>query len=227
AIDQRKRRKEQNRAAQRAFRERKERYVKELEDKIKEIETAHKIEVTQLRQEIEELKSKNEQQQQQQQQQVATVVSPTVTEACIRDKDGVSFCERLKEEVCSNAFDQLLTEPLFDSHGFLNETLASHPVPIVTSEKSRFEKFNELEQFLNNNTVPLQEPGTVDLISCSTVWSRMESHPLFEKFDLDELCNELKKKAKCSKTGPVFEEYEVQGVLDKMEEKARNQEQSL
>ncbi|GAA5798635.1 transcription factor PAP1-domain-containing protein [Helicostylum pulchrum] len=249
AADQRIRRKEQNRAAQRAFRERKERYVQELQDKIKEIEAAHRLEVANLKREIEELKLKN---QSKGFDLSSSSTSPSVAEeaspiseytmtprvsssavACIRDKDGVSFCERLKEEVCSSAYDQLLTEPLFDSHGFLNETVASHPVPIVTStvsptqkERTRFDIFNELEQSLNKNAAPLQEPANVDLISCAMVWSRMEKHPLFQKFDLDMLCNELKKKAKCSRTGPVFEEYEVQEVMNMMEDSVRNQEQA-
>ncbi|KAG2235566.1 hypothetical protein BDF21DRAFT_377653 [Thamnidium elegans] len=250
AADQRIRRKEQNRAAQRAFRERKERYVKELEDKIKEIEAAHRLEVSKLKQEIDELKLKN--QSKGFDISSSSTASSSITEdaspsteyttmprvsssavACIRDKDGVSFCERLKEEVCSNAYDQLLTEPLFDSHGFLNETVASHPVPIITStvsptqkERTRFDIFNELEQSLNKNAAPLQEPANVDLISCAVVWNRMEKHPLFQKFDLDLLCNQLKKKAKCSRTGPVFEEYEVQEVVNMMEDSVRNREQA-
>lgn len=144
--------------------------------------------------------------------------------ACIRDKDGVSFCERLKEEVCSNAYDRLLTEQLFDAHGFLNETIT--PVPIITSTKkepSKFDFFSQLEQSLI--ATPLEEPTNLDLISCSVVWNRMANHPLFEKFDQEALCHELKKRAKCSKTGPVFEEFEVQEVLHLMEDQVRNQEQ--
>ncbi|OAD66551.1 basic-leucine zipper transcription factor, partial [Phycomyces blakesleeanus NRRL 1555(-)] len=51
------RRKEQNRAAQRAFRERKEKYVKELEDKIRQIQAAHEVHVAQLQKENEELRA--------------------------------------------------------------------------------------------------------------------------------------------------------------------------
>lgn len=151
---------------------------------------------------------------------------PSSAVACIRDKDDVSFCERLKEEVCSNAYNQLLTEQLFDCHGFLNETISSHPVPIITFTKKqspKFDIFNELEQSLNDT--PLEEPTNLDLLSCSVVWNRMANHPLFDKFDQETLCHELKKRAKCSKTGPVFEEFEVQEVLHLMEDKVRNQEQ--
>ncbi|CEP18151.1 hypothetical protein [Parasitella parasitica] len=55
--DQKQRRKEQNRAAQRAFRERKERYVKELQIKIKEMEKKHHDELARVNQENDSLKS--------------------------------------------------------------------------------------------------------------------------------------------------------------------------
>lgn len=158
---------------------------------------------------------------------------PSSAVACIRDKDGVSFCERLKEEVCSNAYDQLLTEPLFDCHGLLNDSVAEHPVPIVTTdmspgqkERSLTELYNEFEQSLSSSLSPTKEPASVDLISCSVVFNRMAQHPLFNKFDLEELCDELKKRAKCSRKGPVFEEFEVKEVLDIMEERVRQDEES-
>ncbi|KAI8644029.1 hypothetical protein BD408DRAFT_442118 [Parasitella parasitica] len=262
ATEQRKRRKEQNRAAQRAFRERKERYVKELEDKIKEIETAHALQVSRLEKENSDLKAALKDMQNEFYKSKGTAssngvippqptlacqsdtrspvistnsspnTSPVATTprvassavACIRDKDGVSFCERLKEEVCSNAYAQLLTEPLFDAQGYLNETVASHPVPIVTSatkEQNRTDVFNELEQFLNENFLPTIDSASntstsVDLISCSEAWQRIAMHPMIDQFNTDELCNELRKRAKCSRTGPMFEECEVQEVLDLM-----------
>lgn len=284
AADQRKRRKEQNRAAQRAFRERKERYVKELEDKIKEIEAAHASQVSLLEKENADLKSAMNSMQNELNKYkgnssfsnsasiplppsasppaavtvaegqssppysdtrspaisanstpntspVATTPRvPSSAVACIRDKDGVSFCERLKEEVCSNAYDRLLTEPLFDAQGYLNETVASHPVPIVTSatkERSKTDVFNELEQFLTENFSPTADTvsntsNSVDLISCSEVWQRIAKHPMFEQFDTDELCDELRRRAKCSRTGPVFEEYEVKEVLDLMVSKIKS-----
>ncbi|CAM0137650.1 DNA-binding transcription factor yap1 [Umbelopsis sp. WA50703] len=55
--DIKQKRKAQNRAAQRAFRERKERYVKELEAKIKSIEHAHLINTAQLMKENQQLKT--------------------------------------------------------------------------------------------------------------------------------------------------------------------------
>lgn len=55
--DPKQKRKAQNRAAQRAFRERKERYVKELEERIKELENSHTTSSSQLQEENQQLKS--------------------------------------------------------------------------------------------------------------------------------------------------------------------------
>ena len=308
--EQKLRRKEQNRAAQRAFRERKERYVKELETKIKFIEDTHATSMQTVKHENEDLRhvikrmesellaikgaaaAYNEQLNQlrdekgvdvpyfilpdvmmmqeddgeelpQQQEDIKNdddhregmdtsadssmdeMMSTTTTTAppaakrimrvapsavaCIRDKDGISFCERLKEEVCSSAYDQLLSEPLFDpSSGDLNDAVTRHPVPIAAGIEG-----GESQQPRTNDTVrhdfdrfvdsmagrAMLDPATHEtkLISCNEVWERLSEHPHFEQFDLDLLCDELKKKAKCSHDGTVLEEEELSQVLRKME----------
>ncbi|KAI9473609.1 MAG: hypothetical protein EXX96DRAFT_488883 [Benjaminiella poitrasii] len=231
AAEQRLRRKEQNRAAQRAFRERKERYVKELEDKIKEIEAKHAAQIAQLKKENEELRrALSEARGESPTSRPATDIAPTITNtsavACIRDKNGISFCERLKEEVCSNAYEQLLTEPLFDSQGYLNETIVSHPVPIVTNTTPITEEqdaFSALEKSLLEIFSPsiksqssLIDDSTSKLISCAEIWNAIAEHPRFDEFDTDMLCDVLRKRAKCSKTGPVFEEHEIGEVVNMM-----------
>lgn len=51
---------------------------------------------------------------------------------CHIDTEGQIFCEKLHSEVCNDAFDRLLSEPLFDQMGKLNLSISSYPVPIVT-----------------------------------------------------------------------------------------------
>ncbi|KAI9009344.1 hypothetical protein CLU79DRAFT_775239 [Phycomyces nitens] len=239
ATDQRKRRKEQNRAAQRAFRERKERYVKELEEKIKTIQAAHEAHVTQLQNENKELRmvlqdmklrldSRDNESDESGEQDSPGVVA---TEKCIRDKDGVSFCERLKKVVCTSAYDQLLSEPLFDSAGTLNHAVTKNRVPIVSepmadesenedkqSVEKRFDSFAQrMSERLEQTLFPdIQSSGK--LIPCSTAWKRMSSHPRFDSFNLDDLCDQLKRKAKCSENGPVFEEEEIEIVIKMMDQ---------
>ncbi|KAI9307078.1 hypothetical protein BJ944DRAFT_158734, partial [Cunninghamella echinulata] len=222
STDQKTRRKEQNRAAQRAFRERKERYVKELETKIKDMEIEHtkalaskekEIEtllyrVTELENELNKIKGYNK------------PLSSAV--ACIRDKDGHSFCERLKEEVCSSAFNQLLSEPLFDASGTFNEKVTDHPVPIVTERiKENNNRLNESLANDDNFDFSSPHPDTLlpnnELITCAIAWKSLSTHPKFEVIDVDMLCTELKKIAKCSNTGPVFSQHDLNIVLKWMD----------
>jgi hypothetical protein len=73
-------------------------------------------------------------------------------------------------------------------------------------ETSRFQ--HQVDTIMNSG---------VKLIPCSQIWERLSQHPNFEDFDMDRLCEELKKKAKCSGTGPVIPESDIQEVLHKMD----------
>ncbi|KAL0097175.1 hypothetical protein J3Q64DRAFT_1629895, partial [Phycomyces blakesleeanus] len=245
ANDQRKRRKEQNRAAQRAFRERKEKYVKELEDKIRQIQAAHEVHVAQLQKENEELRAildnqdnqDNQDSQDNQDNQDTSVDCPM---ECIIDKNGVSFCERLKKVVCTSAYNQLLSEPLFDSTGILNDAVTKNRVPIVTeplsagereedgeeskmgAEKNHFDRFAQTMSARLEHTSYQDFQSSTKLVPCSTAWKRMSSHPRFEAFNLDDLCDQLKRKAKCSENGPVFEEEEIDIVIKMMDKNEPN-----
>lgn len=57
----------------------------------------------------------------------------------------------------------------------------------------------------------------IKVIPCSQIWERLSQHPNFDEFDMDQLCETLKKKAVCSGTGPVIPEYELIEVLRKMD----------
>jgi hypothetical protein len=57
----------------------------------------------------------------------------------------------------------------------------------------------------------------VKMVPCSEIWERLAQHPNFDEFDMDQLCEELKKKAKCSGSGPVIPESELQEVLRQMD----------
>lgn len=156
---------------------------------------------------------------------------------CRTTKDGVTFCAKLKEEVCSSAFERLLSEHIFDNSGEVNNTI--EPVPIVTSPISNDHKQSKFEETYGKESKKDDEydlssgtsqafkhdphPDTLkpgkDLITCSQVWERLCEHPQFEEFDIEELCSQLKTKAKCSGSGPVIEEDELQEVLEALEAK--------
>jgi hypothetical protein len=107
--------------------------------------------------------------------------------------------------------------------------VSSHPVPIVTSpysaarrdsveELPNVEMFNRLEETLTKKAfVPSDQVTNGNLISCSQVWRKLAEHPLFNDFEHELLCDELKKRAKCSNSGPVFYEEDVKEVVDILE----------
>jgi hypothetical protein len=55
------------------------------------------------------------------------------------------------------------------------------------------------------------------LIPYTQIWEKLSEHPNFDEFDMNELCEELKKKARCSGTGPVIPETELNVVLKRMD----------
>jgi len=56
-----------------------------------------------------------------------------------------------------------------------------------------------------------------NLLSCNKIWDRINSHPKFAtgELDMDSLCSALKSKAKCSETGVVVGQKDVEEVLSK------------
>jgi len=53
------------------------------------------------------------------------------------------------------------------------------------------------------------------LLSCNTIWDRLQACPKVKEgeFDLDLLCKDLQKKAKCSETGAVIHESDFNKVM--------------
>ncbi|KAI8063144.1 hypothetical protein BC940DRAFT_112194 [Gongronella butleri] len=265
-LDPRARRKEQNRQAQRHFRERKERYVKELEDQINQLKQEHEAAIKRVTDENARLRARVGALERRLRQggleagvdgddedtlmeepmdgDAAMGDGPTCTtaEECVRDKDGVSFCARLKDEVCSSAYQQLLSEPLFDATGSLDTTVTSRPVPIVTEKLQKNTRRtsstsstslspdqvvddNDPVSFLDRLAQTLVKeqfempphPDTLEpdvkLISCSEAWKMLSTHPRFDTIDSDTLVRKVRGIAKCSNDGPVFTEHELKQVL--------------
>jgi len=50
---------------------------------------------------------------------------------------------------------------------------------------------------------PLQVDVGDQMVSCPELWEKVKNHPQFEDIDIDNLCSEMKAKAKCSTTGPL------------------------
>jgi len=74
---------------------------------------------------------------------------------------------------------------------------------------SRKEKVVEEEE-----VVPAEDPST--LLTCNTIWDRLQACPKVKEgeFDLDLLCKDLQKKAKCSETGAVVNESDFNQIMN-------------
>ncbi|CAK4033834.1 bZIP transcription factor [Lecanosticta acicola] len=60
-----------------------------------------------------------------------------------------------------------------------------------------------------------QTQNNANLISCNNIWNQLQSNPDFQegKFDLDSLCSELRKKARCSESGVMVDQNHVDAAL--------------
>lgn len=63
-----------------------------------------------------------------------------------------------------------------------------------------------------------------NLMSCNKIWDRISAHPKFAsgELDMDNLCSELRSKAKCSETGVVVGQKDVEEALSKAGLKPRD-----
>lgn len=62
-------------------------------------------------------------------------------------------------------------------------------------------------------------PGSEShLLSASATWDLLQSHPLYLSgaVDIGEVCERLKKMARCDGMGPMFEEDEVRKVIEEV-----------
>jgi len=65
----------------------------------------------------------------------------------------------------------------------------------------------------DDEVVPGEDPS--QMLSCNTIWDRLQACPKVKEgeFDLDLLCKDLQKKAKCSETGAVVNESDFNKIM--------------
>lgn len=81
----------------------------------------------------------------------------------------------------------------------------------------------------DNEKVP---DTTQNLMKCSQIWERITTHPRFTDLDIDNLCDELKLKAKCSESGVVVDGSDVgkllhQATCEKQKQKEKEREAAI
>ncbi|KAA8565822.1 hypothetical protein EYC84_009644 [Monilinia fructicola] len=85
------------------------------------------------------------------------------------------------------------------------------PSPMAT-KKDLVQQIDE-KQNEDDEVVPAEDRST--MLSCNTIWDRLQKCPKVKEgdFDLDNLCKDLQKKAKCSETGAVVNESDFQNIM--------------
>ncbi|KAK0771986.1 hypothetical protein LTS02_017237 [Friedmanniomyces endolithicus] len=184
------RRKAQNRAAQRAFRERKERHVRDLEAKLNLLTTTTsslQSDNERLRLMLQRAQTENEILR------VTAASSPTANYPPGFVDDPSLLPQNSRPSKRSPALGK---ESTWES-----ARLANGLSPSTSSSPSKFGS-------------PSSSEG--QLLSASATWDLLQSHPLYLSgaVDIGEVCERLKKMAKCDGKGPMFEEDEVRNVIE-------------
>ncbi|KAI9650860.1 DNA-binding transcription factor yap1 [Ciborinia camelliae] len=86
-------------------------------------------------------------------------------------------------------------------------------VPSPTAPKKDLVQQIDEKQNEDDEVVPGVDRST--MLNCNTIWDRLQNCPKVREgeFDLDSLCKDLQKKAKCSETGAVVNESDFQNIM--------------
>ncbi|KAL2069710.1 hypothetical protein VTL71DRAFT_14389 [Oculimacula yallundae] len=123
-------------------------------------------------------------------------------------QDNILSSEPFGDTFFSDAFAVDFTSPF---------NMAPSPAPPKKDLVAQIdEKQNEDE------VVPGED--TSQMLSCNTIWDRLQACPKVKdgEFDLDLLCKDLQKKAKCSETGAVVNESDFNKIMKSYQQGSKN-----
>jgi len=121
-------------------------------------------------------------------------------------------------EITENHKRTSSNEPFSDS--FFTEAFAlpdfSSPyntIPSPAPPKKDLVAQIDAKQSADEEVVPGED--TSKMLPCHTIWDRLQACPKVKEgeFDLDGLCKDLQKKAKCSETGAVVNESDFNKIM--------------
>ncbi|RDA82885.1 hypothetical protein CP532_4353 [Ophiocordyceps camponoti-leonardi (nom. inval.)] len=183
------RRKAQNRAAQRAFRERKEKHVKDLEAKLASLEAAQQkasVENERLRRDLQEMSTQNEM--------LRATTSSSTTVGVVIGRSSSSPTSPPEAAPCSSPLEEFYPSDEFYSTVLENSTFrkGSPSRRVVTSDDG--------------------EP----LLAAGAAWDLIVSHQLYRRglVDVGHVSDRLRGSARCDGKGPVFEERAVLEAIE-------------
>ncbi|CAK7566426.1 MAG: DNA-binding transcription factor yap1 [Sporothrix epigloea] len=96
------------------------------------------------------------------------------------------------------------------------------PSPIVTTSAKSNSLIAQIDaakegEFASSSIAAQAPPAADPRLTCNKIWERLQNCPKVQNgdFDLDGLCADLQKKAKCSGSGPVVDEKVFEFVMNK------------
>jgi len=116
--------------------------------------------------------------------------------------------------------DNVLAGTTFDDSFFNDAIDADFITPYNMALSPVVPKKNLIDQIdaaKNADDDLIKEAVKAENYNCNKIWEKLQSCPSVQagEFDLDGLCSELQKKAKCSGQGPVVSETDFQTVVNK------------
>lgn len=175
---------------QRAFRERKERHVRDLEAKLNLLTTT----TSSLQSDNERLKLMLQRAQTENEILRATASSSPTSHHPPGFVDDPSLLPPSRQSKSSPSHDQTV-DAIRLANGLLSTESSTSPGTFRSSPSSESH-----------------------LLSASATWDLLQSHPLYLSgaVDIGEVCERLKKMARCDGMGPMFEEDEVRKVIEEV-----------
>ncbi|OKL60509.1 hypothetical protein UA08_04261 [Talaromyces atroroseus] len=188
------RRKAQNRAAQRAFRERKERHVRELEQKLNDLQAKSMS----LHADNERLKRE-----------LAKIVTENEILRATGDSGQSSPDERGSSSSSSRNND------INNDDDKNNATIANGPTRYLPTDMHKTIADIHKTGSLPHRIVINPESGD-RLLNAKATWDFIQAHPLYEKglIDIGDVCERLKSFTRCDGQGPVYEQGQVQKTIE-------------
>ncbi|KAK0617346.1 transcription factor PAP1-domain-containing protein [Immersiella caudata] len=111
-----------------------------------------------------------------------------------------------QENILTNGLDDSFFNDAFDV-----DFTTPYNLPVTTPKKGLIAQIDAAKEADDTVTSPGQ------LLTCNKIWETLQNCPRVQNgdFDLDGLCSDLQKKAKCSGSGAVVDEQDFQVVMKK------------
>ncbi|OAQ73887.1 bZIP transcription factor (AP-1) [Pochonia chlamydosporia 170] len=113
--------------------------------------------------------------------------------------------------------ENVLANPSFDDFFFNDGLDADFMTPYNAAPNAHAPKKNLIAEIDAQQDAIEDDVGKKNNMNCNQLWEKLQECPKAQsgEFDLDGLCSELTKKAKCSGSGPVVGERDFDSILKK------------